>query len=161
MHLNGQARPWVPVRLRGSLVRDLRIRKGFATQAVLALAMGCGKSTVKGWESSRHLPRPENLTRLAELLGVPATCLVETTDPECSGVLTLRDMRVSAGFRQADIAAALNLRGTGSYSDVERGRQGIPARWLPVLSRILGEPEEVILASPRGPAGKNRTERLS
>ncbi|MFD7978772.1 helix-turn-helix domain-containing protein [Streptomyces sp. NPDC059071] len=129
----------VAVRIRGSLVRKLRREKGFRTQAELARAVGCSRSSVTMWEASRVLPLPDRLSRLAALLEVSPRQLMEE-----SGRPTLRSLRLAAGLKQADVARALHLRGKGTYSDVERGRQSIPARWIPTLAQLFGQRESTI-----------------
>ncbi|MEV6332257.1 helix-turn-helix transcriptional regulator [Streptomyces sp. NPDC051909] len=128
------------MKIRGSLVRELRRKKGFRTQSELALAVGCSRSTVTTWEASRALPLPHRLSRLATLLGVSPGQLIE----ELSEESTLRGLRLAAGLRQADVARALHLRGKGTYSDVERGRQSIPTRWIPTLARLFAQREVTI-----------------
>jgi transcriptional regulator with XRE-family HTH domain len=112
------------------------MKNGFLTQTQLATAVGCGRSTVSMWEASCTRPRPEYLLRLSEILRVDPSRLTGDSEP-----VSLRGLRLSAGLRQAEVAAALHLRGKGTYSDVERGRQPVPARWIPVLARLFGTPE--------------------
>ncbi|WP_432089593.1 helix-turn-helix domain-containing protein [Streptomyces sp. bgisy095] len=147
MHPNDQTPPPVSARLRGPLIRDLRLKKGFRTQALLAQAIGCARSTVSTWEASRSFPQPGHLVRLSQLLVVPPADLFSMpSESEVTGT-SLRDLRRIAGLRQKDISAALSLAGRGTYSDVERGRQSIPPRWLPILSELLGQPVPVITGS--------------
>ncbi|WP_411078268.1 helix-turn-helix domain-containing protein [Streptomyces sp. cmx-10-25] len=77
---------------------------------------------------------------------LPADLISVSLESVVSGT-SLRNLRRIAGFRQKDVSVALGLTGRGTYSDAERGRQGIPARWLPVLSALLGQPVSVITGS--------------
>ncbi|MFF0561496.1 helix-turn-helix transcriptional regulator [Streptomyces sp. NPDC004266] len=138
-----------PIRIHGSLVRDLRRKNGFRTQGQLAEAVGCSRSAVGMWETSRAVPTPEHLSRLTAVLGVEVHRLLKG-----SGGSALRSLRLSCGLLQEDMAAALGLRGKGSYSDVERGRQAVPARWIPILANVFGQPESTVreslgLSAPR------------
>jgi DNA-binding XRE family transcriptional regulator len=65
---------------------------------------------------------------LADLLGVTVADLIE---PE--GAPTLKQMRVAAGLRQRDAAKAVGV-GIPTYCDVERERQRMPPRWIPLLA---------------------------
>ncbi|MGW6569967.1 helix-turn-helix domain-containing protein [Streptomyces sp. NPDC054975] len=127
-----------PVRIRGSLLRKLRRARGFRTQRLLAVALGCARSTVSTWEASRSLPRPEMLTRLASLLGVTPCELIE----EANGP-TLKGLRTAEGLRQCDVAEALTVS-KSTYCDVERERQRIPAHWFPVLAKVFRKPEATV-----------------
>ncbi|MFE7412722.1 helix-turn-helix transcriptional regulator [Streptomyces laurentii] len=130
--------------VRGALIRELRREIGL-TQAQLATVVGCGRSTVAMWEASRTRPCPRLLLRLSGILGVPPARLTGDPDPA-----TLRGMRLSANLRQEDVATALHLRGKGTYSDVERGRQPLPARWIPILAHLFDTSETALrrLAAP-------------
>lgn len=128
------------IRLRGALLRRLRIRCGFHTQGALAAVLGCARSTVATWEASASIPRPDMLAKLCALLGVPVSELIE----ECGGP-SLRSLRTAAGLRQVDMAAFLKIT-PSTYCDVETGRQAIPARWFPVLSTVFGRPETDVRA---------------
>ncbi|MFF5924167.1 helix-turn-helix domain-containing protein [Streptomyces flavochromogenes] len=139
-----------PVLTRGSLVRELREEMGFHTQEQLAVAVGCSRSTVGMWETCRVVPSPRHLSRLAAVLGVTPDQLLHRP-----GGITLRGLRLSAGLRQEDASRALHLWGKGSYSDVERGRQAIPRRWIPILAELFGVSESTVRESaalpPSGP----------
>ncbi|MGW3377406.1 helix-turn-helix domain-containing protein [Streptomyces hydrogenans] len=154
MHHNDWPAGSKTVRLRGSLVRELRIRKGFGSQLLLAKAVGCGRSTVSLWEASRTVPHPAHLARLSEALGVTPSKLLDENTAEGSGNAQLRALRISSGLLQRDVSAALSLSGRGTYSDVERGRQQVPERWIPALSRLYGQPEEVIRSAAFRRTGK-------
>ncbi|MET9183264.1 helix-turn-helix transcriptional regulator [Kitasatospora aureofaciens] len=115
------------MRIRRGRLRELRGQRGM-TQAQVAEMLGCSRSAVSMWETTGRPPRPSRLKRLADLFGVSVREIVDY------GILpTLRDLRVAAGMRQADIARRLHVQ-TSTYCDVETGRQNIPARWVPVLS---------------------------
>ncbi|MGV9315204.1 helix-turn-helix domain-containing protein [Streptomyces sp. NPDC003691] len=119
------------MRLRRERLRELR-RALNLTQAQIANAMGCARSTVSTWETAGTMPRPAVLRHLAEFLGTTVNDLTVQETPA-----SLRALRVAAGMRQADIARMLGV-GTPTYSDVETGRQGIPARWIPALTLAFG-----------------------
>ncbi|MFJ6355024.1 helix-turn-helix domain-containing protein [Streptomyces sp. NPDC092046] len=114
-------------------------KRGFHTQSELARAVGCSRSSVSFWESPQALPLPPRLSRLASLLEVSPTQLLD----ECE-IPTLHGFHLAAYLRQTDAAKALHLNGKGTSSDVERGRQAIPARWIPILARLFWQREAAI-----------------
>ncbi|MEW1551506.1 helix-turn-helix transcriptional regulator [Streptomyces tsukubensis] len=118
------------MRLRRDRLRELR-RARKLTQAQIAIAVGCARSTVSTWETSGSMPRPAVLRYLAKALG---TTVADLTEP--GGPPSLRALRTAAGMRQVDIARMLGV-GTPTYCDVETGRQKIPTRWIPLLARAL------------------------
>ncbi|MFH9355154.1 helix-turn-helix transcriptional regulator [Kitasatospora sp. NPDC017646] len=121
------------MRIRRGRLRELRTQRGM-TQAQVARLIGCSRSTVSTWETTGNSPRPSRLRRLADVLGVPVQEIADF------GLLpSLREMRVSAGLRQADIARRLRVQ-KSTYCDVETGRQRVPLRWFPVLSAELRVP---------------------
>ncbi|MFF2548367.1 helix-turn-helix transcriptional regulator [Kitasatospora sp. NPDC058063] len=115
------------MRIRRGRLRELRMQHGM-TQSQIAELLNCSRSTVSTWETTGRPPRPFRLRKLADLLGVSVREIVEF------GILpTLREMRIAAGMRQADIARRLRVQ-TSTYCDVETGRQNVPPRWIPILS---------------------------
>lgn len=77
------------------------------------------------------------LAQIATLLGVSPDDLIDA-----SGV-TLKDLRTAGGLRQRDISAILGVA-PSTYCDVERSRQNIPPRWIPVLAEALGKTESTL-----------------
>ncbi len=66
-------------------LRRLRERR-FMTQAQLAAALGLKRqATISRWESGEDRPRPENMRRLCEALGVSADELLAALDTVESG----------------------------------------------------------------------------
>jgi len=61
-------------------LRRLRERR-FMTQVQLAAALGLQRqATISAWESGEDRPRPENMRRLCEALGVTADELLAALD---------------------------------------------------------------------------------
>lgn len=129
------------MRIRGERLRELRKRLGL-TQTQVADEVGCSRGAVATWETKGRLPRPARLVALAHLLRVEVSELVDTGSP-----VSLRDLRVAAGLQQADVARALHVTAS-TYCDVEKGRQKVPRRWLPVLAFLLDVPKEDIPLRP-------------
>ncbi|MFJ3673661.1 helix-turn-helix domain-containing protein [Streptomyces sp. NPDC090106] len=130
------------VRIRRGELRDLRISRGW-TQDELASLVGCSRSSVATWETTGRPPRPNRLNLLAGVLGVPVSRLIE---PGRSSIL--RRLRTSAGLLQKDVAFLLNV-GAPTYCDVETGRQEIPERWIPILSKRYGVTPNTIRDLPK------------
>ncbi|PKQ00860.1 MAG: XRE family transcriptional regulator [Alphaproteobacteria bacterium HGW-Alphaproteobacteria-13] len=59
----------------GALLRRLRIAKGLS-QADVAEALDVSAPSISGWESGRARPKPERMTALAAMLGVPVSQLI-------------------------------------------------------------------------------------
>ncbi|CAM5453206.1 hypothetical protein SALBM311S_05302 [Streptomyces alboniger] len=125
-------------RLRGWLVAELRQARGIPQQ-VLAEEVGCSRSTVAMWEAANQRPGPRYLPRLATRLGVSPLDLVELADPDD----TLRVLRRLLGFTQTQVAQALKVA-VSTYCDVERGRQALPERWVPVLKALFNTDERTV-----------------
>ncbi|MFF8464878.1 helix-turn-helix domain-containing protein [Streptomyces albidoflavus] len=123
------------MRIRSKALRELRQDRGM-TQNQLAANLGCSRSAVSVWETTGRLPRPERLRLLANTLGVPVTDLIETTES-----ISLVSLRLTAGMLAKDVARALKVS-QSTYCHVERGRQRVPPRWLPILSQAFEVPTE-------------------
>ncbi|MFH9908155.1 helix-turn-helix domain-containing protein [Streptomyces sp. NPDC017225] len=119
------------VRIRRERLRHLRGMRGL-TQSQLAAILECSRGAVSTWESTGRLPRPKRLQQLACVLGVPVLELIEEGDSS-----SLRSMRIGAGLLQQDVAHLLKVT-KSTYCHVERGRQNVPSRWLPILSVTFG-----------------------
>jgi transcriptional regulator with XRE-family HTH domain len=131
------------VRMRAARLRQLRKSRGL-THEELAALLGCARSTVATWERTGGLPLPQRLSRLAEILGVqPAELLDDPFETP-----SLKALRTAAGYRQSDIASMLNVA-VGTYSNVERGRQGLPERWIPILAKAFHAENATIRNSAR------------
>ncbi|MFK0296632.1 helix-turn-helix transcriptional regulator [Streptomyces sp. NPDC090442] len=124
------------MRIRRERLRHLRRKRGL-TQGQLAVALGCSRAAVSTWETTGRLPRPHRLQLLANVLGVPVVQLIEGSEAP-----SLLSLRLSAGMLAKDVARKLRVTNS-TYSHVERGRQKVPARWLPVLSKTFGVPVEL------------------
>ncbi|MER8039400.1 helix-turn-helix transcriptional regulator [Streptomyces hydrogenans] len=136
------------MRIRGDRLRSLRESRGW-TQSYVALRIGCSRTTVTSWETRGITPSPARLQNLATLFEVDSFYLIAG---DCGS--PLRFLRRSAGLLQRDVAQSLNV-GVPTYSDVETGRQGIPDRWIPILSSEFRVPPSVI----RSLCGLSRDER--
>ncbi|MFB7012296.1 MULTISPECIES: helix-turn-helix transcriptional regulator [unclassified Streptomyces] len=124
------------MRIRRDLLRKLRKERGM-TQYQLADALGCSRAAVSTWETTGRLPRPKRLQLLADFFGIPVCELIEDGE-----ALSLISLRLAAGLLAKDVARALRVA-KSTYCHVERGRQKVPARWLPILSRTFGVPVEI------------------
>ncbi|MGA4980014.1 helix-turn-helix transcriptional regulator [Streptomyces cinereoruber] len=125
------------MRIRGDRLRSLRESRGW-TQSYVALRIGCSRTTVTSWETRGITPSAARLQILANLFEVDSFYLISG---DCGS--PLRFLRHSAGLLQRDVAKSLNV-GVPTYSDVESGRQGIPDRWVPILSSEFQVPPFVI-----------------
>ncbi|MFI9005521.1 helix-turn-helix domain-containing protein [Streptomyces sp. NPDC053541] len=125
------------MRIRGDRLRSLRESRGW-TQAYVASQVGCSRTAVISWETQGITPSPVRLQILANLFEVDSVFLISG---DCGS--PLRFLRRSAGLLQRDVAKSLNV-GVSTYSDVETGRQGIPDRWVPILSFVFRVPPSVI-----------------
>jgi transcriptional regulator with XRE-family HTH domain len=112
-------------------LRALRRSHGY-TQDQVATLIGCSRSTISTWETHRGNPRPSFLTKLARLYGVKTSTLLAEQLPTPA----LRTLRLQAGLLQLDLAIILGVK-PSTYSDVEGGRQKIPRRWIPILSKTF------------------------
>lgn len=124
------------MRIRRERLRHLRRKRGM-TQSQLATALGCSRAAVSTWETTGRLPRPDRLQLLANVLGVPVAELVDDGD-----ALSLVSLRLAAGMLAKDVARVLKVS-SSTYCHVERGRQKVPPRWFPILSRAFGVPAEL------------------
>jgi transcriptional regulator with XRE-family HTH domain len=91
------------------------------------------------WESKNQRPSPGHLLRLARSLDVSPLELVELLDVDC----TLRILRRFLGFTQAQVAQTLKVA-VSTYCDVERGRQPLPDRWVPILKALFDTDEGTV-----------------
>ncbi|MFD6280696.1 helix-turn-helix domain-containing protein [Streptomyces sp. NPDC060209] len=124
------------MRIRRERLRHLRRKRGM-TQSQLAAALDCSRAAVSTWETTGRLPRPDRLQLLANVLGVPVTELIEDGES-----LSLVSLRLTAGLLAKDVARTLKVS-SSTYCHVERGRQRVPPRWFPILSRTFGVPAEL------------------
>ncbi|MFF5809099.1 helix-turn-helix transcriptional regulator [Streptomyces sp. NPDC012746] len=136
------------VRIRRERLRELRRTRGL-TQSQMAAVLGCSRSAVSTWETKGQMPLPDRLHSLAKFLGVPFSELVED-----EGSVTLRTLRRRAGMLQREVAAHLAV-GIPTYCDVERQRQGMPDRWVPVLSTVFGVPADILRSLSRRQASQH------
>ena len=136
--------------LRGWLVAELRQARG-KSQEALAEEVGCSRSTVAMWESRNQRPGPRLLPRLARGLGVAPLDLIELVGSEW----TLRLLRRLLGYTQAQVARVLRVA-VSTYCDVERGRQDLPDRWVPVLAALFNTDEQTIRNSAPFKKAKKR-----
>ncbi|MYT25952.1 helix-turn-helix domain-containing protein [Streptomyces sp. SID7760] len=113
------------------------------TQSQVGAALGCSRATVSTWETTGGMPQPARLQRLADFFNVAVSEIIEDrhTTP-------LRRLRIVAGLRQKDVAKLLGV-GIPTYCDVETSRQGLPDRWIPVLSQAFSVSAEAIRALSR------------
>ncbi|MEU6467485.1 helix-turn-helix transcriptional regulator [Streptomyces sp. NPDC046976] len=125
------------MRIRRERLRHLRRKRGM-TQRQLAADLGCSRAAVSTWETTGRLPRPDRLQLLAHVLGVPVAELIEDGES-----LSLASLRLTAGMLAKDVARVLKVS-KSTYSHVERGRQKVPPRWFPILSRTFGVPPELL-----------------
>ncbi|MFD9593080.1 helix-turn-helix domain-containing protein [Kitasatospora sp. NPDC059973] len=123
--------------MRGNVLRELMKARKLTPKRV-AEHCDCSASAVRTWRVQGTVPLPPRLRRLADLLGVAVADLLE---PE--GAPTLKQLRMSAGLRQSDAARALEI-GVPAYCDVERGRQMMPPRWIPVLASAFNVSRKAI-----------------
>lgn len=65
----------------GDRLQRLRTEAGL-NQAEVAEQMGVSASSVAGWEKGRSRPRQDRMAKLAGILGVPATELLDEATPE-------------------------------------------------------------------------------
>ncbi|WP_443080719.1 helix-turn-helix domain-containing protein [Streptomyces sp. PTD5-9] len=124
------------MRIRRDLLRKLRKERGM-TQCQLADALGCSRAAVSTWETTGRLPRPKRLQLLADFFDIPVCELIEDGES-----LSLVSLRLAAGLLAKDVARALRVT-KSTYCHVERGRQKVPTRWFPILSRTLGVPADL------------------
>lgn len=111
------------------------------TQSQLADALGCSRAAVSTWETTGRLPRPDRLQLLTDILDVPMSDLIE--DGESFSLVSLR---LTAGMLAKDVARILKVSNS-TYCHVERGRQKVPPRWFPILSKAFGVPSELLRSS--------------
>ncbi|MGN9821918.1 helix-turn-helix transcriptional regulator [Streptomyces sp. SD11] len=140
------------MRIRRERLRHLRRKRGL-TQSQLAALLGCSRSAVSTWETTGRLPLPNRLQHLASVLGVPVSDLIEQEES-----FSLRSLRIGAGLLQKDVARLIKVT-KSTYCHVERGRQSVPPRWLPILSALFGVPEGAFRALTRIPSDKKVGER--
>lgn len=69
-------------RLISGKLRALRRSRGL-TIPQLARQVGVSEITVRTWQAGKYSPNSENLTKLATVLGVPASELATSTCPTC------------------------------------------------------------------------------
>lgn len=119
------------------------------TQSQLAAALDCSRAAVSTWETTGRLPRPDRLQLLASFLGVPVSELIEDGES-----LSLVSLRLTAGMLAKDVAHALKVS-KSTYCHVERGRQKVPPRWFPILSRAFGVPAELLVSLKQEPSATN------
>ncbi|MGW5336190.1 helix-turn-helix domain-containing protein [Streptomyces bauhiniae] len=125
------------MRIRRDRLRLLRQKRGM-TQSQLASALNCSRAAVSTWETTGRLPRPDRLQLLAEFFGVSVRYLIEDEDSH-----SLATLRLTAGMLAKDVARMLKVS-SSTYCHVERGRQKVPVRWFPILSRAFGIPSELL-----------------
>ncbi|MCY0962962.1 helix-turn-helix domain-containing protein [Streptomyces sp. H27-H5] len=126
------------MRIRRERLRELRRMHGW-TQGQVAAALECSRATVSTWETTGGMPRPARLQRLADLFNVPICEIIDEEDTP-----PLRRLRTAAGLRQKDVAKLLGV-GTPTYCDVETARQGVPERWIPILSEAFNVTTDAII----------------
>lgn len=100
----------------GATVRRLRIVRGLASDDFADL-VGASVSAVWSWETGRTAPTPPTLVRIAQVLHVTPADLIAIPEHQ----LTLSDLRVEAGYTQADAARALDLS-PNKLLRIEKGR---------------------------------------
>lgn len=107
---------------RGSALRAARLRRGL-TQHQLAAAVGvAGGERVHRWESGAAAPNSATVRRLADALGIDVMDLLP------AGLRDLHVLRISAGYRSRDLAAAAGMSDS-TYRRWEAGSIGsVPNR---------------------------------
>lgn len=106
--------------------------------ARLAREAEIGLSTVRSWEAGTRAPEPDNLAKVAAVLGVPMTSLVSPR----GGGPTLADLRILAGLTQPQLGVRTGLS-TTSIGALERAEIRLTddraARIAEALQRTLVE----------------------
>ena len=97
----------------GERIRAARQAAGLS-QEKLAERLGLTRQAVTKWETGQSAPSTENLLRLAEVLGVPVTALLDASAPEqqmqADQIYALQKAQVRQGAAEILHAFLCNLR---------------------------------------------------
>ncbi|WP_344771594.1 helix-turn-helix transcriptional regulator [Aeromicrobium panaciterrae] len=130
-----------------SALREARHAKGL-TQPQLSDLVGVdGAPRVSAWESGQQVPHPGQLRRLAEVLEVPITQLLEPVSVEDRD---LRRLRIEAGLTIVELGARIHVAGP-TLKRWERGEvQGLLRR-IPLgdMADVLRVDEATVTAALR------------
>ena len=107
------------------------------TRRQLGAAAGVHQLAIRQWETGHRVPTVETVGALARALEVSPLALTDRAEVKGDD-MTLRDLRLLAGFTQQHAAAAAGLLRT-TYSSLERGETGsLSARDAESLARGFG-----------------------
>jgi transcriptional regulator with XRE-family HTH domain len=114
------------------------------SRATLAARTGVAATTLRNYEAGVQEPLPPRVKVLAKGLGVrPEDLLVASADEDD----TLRQLRIRAGLRQADVAEWTGIRRT-SYAAVERGEVAtLSGEDCAALAKVFGASQRVVRAA--------------
>lgn len=128
-------------------LREARRAKGL-TQGQLSNLVGVASAPrVSAWESGQQIPHPGQLRKLADVLEVPITQLLEPVPVEDRD---LRRLRIEAGLTIVELAARVHVA-EPTLKRWERGEvKGLPRR-LPLIeiARALRVDEATVAAAMR------------
>lgn len=116
------------------LLRRARIAAGL-NQQDFAKRIGVEQATVSRWESGIRSPHPTRIKRIAAVLGIEPSELIDQSEALKEG-LVLRQYRERAGLSQANLAARLELH-PASISNFEVGRYW-PKPYVAAWAKQLG-----------------------
>lgn len=137
----------------GARLRRFRERRGWSVDDLAGKA-GVSRQAISSWETSKALPTPALLKRIAAALQVEIEDLV----PIPAGDVQISDLRVRSGLTQTEVAKALGISGT-LVVDIERGRKRVNEDRLTSLANLYAvNPGDVAAAWSR--AIESRKARL-
>lgn len=123
-------------------LRELRLAKGWS-QHELSVHVGVqGAPAVSAWETGASVPHPRTLVRLAQVLGVESSDLLERKSER----VTFAELRVASGLSRRGLAASTSV----SLTTIRRWEAGDfksvpPARMLEPVAAALGVPMPRVL----------------
>ncbi|OLT31616.1 XRE family transcriptional regulator [Rhodococcus sp. CUA-806] len=133
----------------GARLRRLRERRGWSVDDLAGKA-GVSRQAISTWETSKALPTPALLKKIASALQVAIEDLVLIPSSD----IQIGDLRVRAGLTQAEAAAGLSVSAT-LIVDIERGRKPVNEDRLQAFAQLYGvESEEIREAWQRAIAAR-------
>ncbi|MFK4688235.1 helix-turn-helix domain-containing protein [Streptomyces pristinaespiralis] len=109
-------------------------------QSDVAVGVGVSPARVSAWETGRSVPDPEKLPRLAEILGHHVDELFPREGPP-----DLADLRVDAGYSQADTKKLTKTKSAGPVAAAENGQRRLAEEYHVPLAEAYGVSVEALL----------------
>lgn len=124
------------------------------SQEQLAKKLNVARSTVAMWENGSSFPDIDTLKAIADFFGVSVNYLLSEpslpTPQKPIDTNRLRELRLSKGLKQAELAAKLNIT-QGALSGWETGRYSIGNNDLRILANFFGVSIDYLLGEPTLP----------